>query len=145
MQGLFSETDAEGGNRSRSRRGLMVAGALLLAAVPLSLALFLGDWAYEYRSLSLHEGRLERLLQRQPALAQVEEGLKEEGTRQMAAVSGQDQLRDAAERWGGIRREEVLRKGQQWPQVRVFQAGDVVYVLYFDAGGTMKDFTLVSQ
>lgn len=144
MQELFSDPGTEReGNRS-GRRLVVLLLSLVLAGVPLSLALFLGGWAYDYRRLSLHQGRLERLLERQPQVALVEAALEAEGAALVAAPASEARLAEVVGYWGGGRSEEILRKGRAWPLVRVFQLGDVVYVLYFDADGVMRGFTVVS-
>ena len=123
----------------------MLAISLVLAGVPLSLALFLGDWAYDYRRLSLHQGRLERLLEREPHVAQVEAGLEAEGASLLAAPASETRLDEVVALWGGARSEEIRRQGREWPQLRVYRVSDVVYVLYFDAAGVMRAFTLVTE
>ncbi len=123
----------------------MLGISLVLAAVPLSLALLLGDWAYDYRRLSLHQGRLGRLLEREPEVAVVEAGLEAEGASLLGAPASEARLAEAVARWGGARSEEIRRKGREWPQVRIFRVTDVIYVLYFDPAGVMRDFTLVAE
>jgi hypothetical protein len=53
-------------------------------------------------------------------------------------------LRDAATRWGRERQGEVVAKGRRWPQTRVFRAGDMIYFLYFDEKGVLRDYLYVS-
>jgi hypothetical protein len=145
MQQLFSEPGAPREGGPSGRRLAVLAISLVLAGVPLSLALFLGDWAYDYRRLSLHQGRLERLLEREPQVTQVVAGLEAEGASLLGAPVSESRLRETAALWGGARAEEICRKGRNWPQVRVFRVSDVVYVLYFDAAGVMQGFTLVAD
>jgi len=145
VQQLFSEPGAEREGGRSGRRLAVLAISLVLAGVPLSLALFLGDWAYDYRRLSLHQGRLERLLEREPHVAQVEAGLESEGASLLAAPASEARLGEAVALWGGARSEEIRRAGREWPQVRIFRVSDVIYVLYFDAAGVMRGFTLVAE
>ena len=50
-----------------------------------------------------------------------------------------------ADRYGRERSAEVLEKGRRWPHVRVFQAPDMLYVLYFDGERVMRGFSVVSR
>lgn len=133
------------GPAERTKRVVIVAGAVALSAAAVSLALLLGAWGFAYRRYSLHETRLRRLLAHQPRLEQVVEGLSDEGSPLVESPKGETELRLAASRRAGPKREEVLRKGLRWPQTRVFLAGDMVYFIYFDADGVMRDFTCLSQ
>ena len=85
-----------------------------------------------------------RLLEREPHVSQVEAGLEAEGASLLAAPASEARLGEVAALWGGAQAEEIRRAGEKWPQVRVFQASDVVYVLYFDTTGVMRGFTLVA-
>ena len=41
-------------------------------------------------------------------------------------------------------RNRIASKAARWPNFRVFLAADMIYFIYFDPGGAMKDFTLVT-
>jgi len=127
------------------KRIVIVAGAALVTAASLTLALFLGSWGYDQRRFSLHEGRLRRLVERAPHRAQVVEGLRREESVEIGAARGEAEMVWVADRWGQGRRGLVLEKGRRWPEVRVFQAADMVYFLYFDDEGVLKDFVCVSR
>lgn len=122
-----------------------MVGSVALTALTLYLALMLGAWGFGYRRFAAHGGRLSRLLKQTPRLDQVVEGLRNDGSPLLDSPAGPEQLRDAAARWGGARRDEVVEKGARWPQTRVFLAGDMIYFIYFDTDGVMKDFTCVSR
>lgn len=127
------------------KRALIVGGALLVTAASLGLALFLGGWGFDQRRFSLHEGRLRRLLEKEPRLEQVVAGLHAEQSPAIGMARGEAELTRLAERWGGARRTLVLEKGKRWPEVHVFEATDMLYFLYFDKDGVLRDFLCVSR
>jgi hypothetical protein len=126
-------------------RGLVVAGALVGTVLALYLALALGAWGFDFRRASQHDGRLRRLLQQAPTLDRVERGLAAEGSPLVDSPPTPGELEESARRLGGAKAGEVLEKGRRWPITRVFLAGDMVYFLYFDADGVMRDYTWVSR
>lgn len=127
------------------KRALVVGGALLATAVSLGLALFLGSWGFDQRRFSLHEGRLRRLVEKEPRLEQVVEGLRAEQSPEIGRARGEAELGRLAEKWGGLRRTQVLEKGRRWPEVHVFEAADMLYFLYFDQDLVLRDFLCVSR
>ena len=46
---------------------------------------------------------------------------------------------------GGARLAEIRQKAARYPELRVYQAGDMLYFVYFDAASVMRDFTCVSR
>jgi hypothetical protein len=110
-----------------------VTGAIL------ALALSLGSWAYQHRRGSLHEGRLKRLVAAKPTSAQVNEALLAEGAVPIQAPATEKELADLASRWSPRRSDDVVSRRQRWPEIRVYALGDVVYFLYFDGRGVLKD------
>jgi len=132
----------EDGHEPRlARRVAIVAGSLLTTGVILWLAFMLGAWGFSHRRQSFHEGRLQRLVDRKPQLWQVVEGLAAEGTQLLAAPQGEDELRRLGSGWDERVAAEVLAKGARWPRTRVFGADDVIYVLYFDERGVLRDYS----
>jgi hypothetical protein len=129
------------------KRGWIMAVAAAATTAGLGFALWLGAWAFDVRRYTQHVGRLERLQATDPTprLALVVQAFEEEGTPLLAAADDEATLRAIAERYAGERSAEVLEKGRRWPRVRVFQAPDMLYVLYFDAEGVMRGFTVVSR
>jgi hypothetical protein len=119
--------------------------AVVLTALLGGVALWLGAWAFDYRRRSLHYGRLKRLLERKPHLDQVVEALRNEASPLVAAPEDEPALRAAAERHGGTMAAEVIAKGTRYRHTRVFLAADMVYFIYFDDAGVMRDFTWVSR
>lgn len=129
----------------RAKRAATIAGGVVGTALLVGLAMSLGSWGFRYRSTSLHEGRLSRLVERQPRLEQVVAALEGEGAAALAVPAGEAGLRRLASEHGGARGAEILEKGGRHAQARAFRAGDAVYVLYFDASGVLRDFTCVQR
>jgi hypothetical protein len=129
----------------RGKRAAVIAGGILGTALLVALALSLGSWGFRYRSASLHESRLARLVERQPRVEQVVASLVAEGATLLAAPAGETELRRLALEHGGARSPEILEKGRRHARTRAFRAGDAVYVLYFDADGILRDFTCVTR
>jgi hypothetical protein len=120
-------------------------GSVAVTAVFVTIAFFLGAWAFETRRFLTHETRLQRLVARRPTLVQVVQGLKNEGSPLLAAPRSGDELRRIAEERGRARAAQVVEKGQRWPITRVFQADDMVYFVFFDDGGVMRDYICVAR
>jgi hypothetical protein len=127
------------------KRLAMVAGSLAATLLACYAALLLGSWGFETRRFAQHQDRLQRLLAQAPRLDQVVQALEDEGSPLLAAPRGEGEVRRVALERGGLKTREVLEKGRRWPQTRVFAAGDMVYFLYFDGQGVMRDFTCVSR
>lgn len=136
------ELPAPGSGR---RRAAFLALAVAVTAVLGGLALWLGAWGFDYRRGSLHYGRLERLLERKPHLDQVVQALRDEGSPLVAAPEDQGALRAEAAHRAGSRASEVIEKSRRYRHTRVFLAADMVYFIYFDDAGVMRDFTCVSR
>lgn len=126
-------------------RALTFLASLALTALAAYLAFLLGAFGFDTRRFAQHERRLERLRAKQPRLEQVVQGLEEEGSRLLAAPASDDELRQVAAARGGRRAAEVVAKGRRWGQTRVFLAADMVYFLYFDGEGVLRDFTCASR
>jgi hypothetical protein len=121
----------------------ILAGAFAATALTCALALFLGSWGFGYRRYSLHEGRLRRVLEQQPTVEQLTAGLEEEGASVVASPKTPEALEEAIVTFGGARAEELRRKAQRWPRARVYRAADMLYFVFFDEGGVMRDFVCV--
>ena len=116
---------------------------LSLAAIGLVIALYLGTIGYDVRRTLLHEARLKGVLQEEPTLHQVTVGLEEKAPL-VASPESEKELQEWIARYGGQKKEEILDKGGQWPITRVFDAGDMIYFIYFDEEQIMRDFTFIS-
>jgi hypothetical protein len=127
------------------KRLVIVAGSLAATLVMCYAAFVLGTWGFDTRRFSQHQGRLERLLHKQPTLDLVVQALEDEGTPLVMAADGEESLRIAAETYGGKKKAEVLEKGRRWGRTRVFRAADMTYFIFFDRAAVMRDFTCVSR
>jgi hypothetical protein len=127
------------------KRPLILLIAAAVTAVLVWLALLLGDIGFETRRFSLHDGRLKRLAALQPQADQVTQGLEDEHARLLGVARDPLAAAALARRYGGTRQAEIAAKTARWPHVRVFLAADMIYFIYFDPGGVMKDFTLVTS
>jgi hypothetical protein len=130
----------------RRKALVVIGGSLAATGVILALVFSLSGWAYQHRESSLHDGRLKRLVDQHPFAAQVTAGiLAEPGTRAIASPSTEKELRRLAASWRRGDVERIVSKQRTWPDVRVFGAGDLVYVLYFDAQGRLQGYELAGQ
>ncbi len=120
-----------------------VTAGLALAVVGLGIALYLGAAGYDVRRTLLHKARLQGVLQEEPTLHQIVVGLEEKAPL-VAAPSSDEELEEWIAKYGDQKKEEILEKGRQWPITRVFDAGDMIYFIYFDEDQIMRDFTYVS-
>jgi len=139
-------TEPDAGKKRRARQRLAIAIGSVLATAGLAyLALLLGAWGFDTRRYGLHEGRLARLLARRPLLEQVVQAFADEGAELIGSPRGETELRRLAAERGGPRGDDVVRKGALWPATRVFVAGDMVYFVFFDEAGVMRDFAIASR
>jgi hypothetical protein len=127
------------------KRVFIALGAVLATLALLALTLLLGAWAYDYRRLSLHEGRLQRLNDKHPSAAQVTQGLALEGAVLLATPRSVAELEQVLPMGHGARHRQIVAKQRTWVETRVFLVSDMVYVVYFDRDGTMRDFACLAD
>ena len=132
--------------RERNKKLLVLAVTigLALAAAGLVIALILGVYGYRVRSMTLHQARLQGVLDQEPTLYQVVEGLKEKAPL-VASPQGEKELAQWVSKWGDQKRHEILTQGRTWPIVRIFEAGDMIYFIFFDEEKIMRDFVYVDN
>jgi hypothetical protein len=126
------------------RAAILVASMAITAGVAY-LAFLLGAWGFDTRRYGQHEARLRKLLLANPRLDQVVQAFEAEGSPLVASASGPRELEQVAAERARDQKGEVVEKGARWPQTRVFAAGDMLYFIFFDETGVMRDFTLVSR
>jgi hypothetical protein len=119
--------------------------AALASALMAYVAFALGAWAFGARRYATHETRLRRLVQQQPTMDRVTRGLEDEGSPLLAAPQSPPELRRVVEERAGARAPAILEKARAYPQTRVFQAGDMIYFLFFDANDVLRDYAYVSR
>jgi hypothetical protein len=116
-----------------------------ITAAIAALALYLGAWAFDTKRYSTHQTRLRHLVERGALLDQVTRGLEDEGSPLLGAPRSREELEHFARERGRTKAPEILEKGNRWPATRVFLASDMIYFIYFDDGGVMKDFTCIGR
>ena len=123
----------------------IAAISLAITAVLAALALYLGAWAFDTKRYSTHETRLRHLVERGALLDQVTRGLEDEGSPLLGSPRSREDLEHLAKKRGRTRAPEIIEKGSRWPSTRVFLASDMIYFIYFDEAGVMRDFTCVGR
>ncbi len=121
------------------------AGALAVTIGALALAFWLGSASFDVRRYSQHNGRLASVMREKPSADRLTRGLEAEGTPLLLiAATAEDEERAAVTR-GGARLAEIREKAARHAGLRVYQAGDMLYFVFFDNEGVMRDFTCVSR
>lgn len=125
------------------RRAVIMGVAASVTVTGLGAALYVGKLGYDVRRNNLHDSRLKSILVQTPTVYQVTEGLKEKAPLALIVESPRD-LDEATSRWGGDKATEIRAKASEWPQLRVYAAGDMIYFVYFDDADIMRDYVYVS-
>jgi hypothetical protein len=127
------------------KRFWILAGAAVVTLGSLTLAMLLGSASFDFRRYSQHQGRLAKVMREQPTADRLTRGLADEGTVLLAVATTRDQVEREAAARGGKKAAEIREKSGRHAQTRVYQTADMLYFIYFDAAGVMRDFTLVSR
>lgn len=123
----------------------ILAGALAVTIGALAIAFWLGSASFDVRRYGQHNGRLAKVMLERPSADRLTRGLAAEGTPLLLiALTAEDKEQAAATR-GAARLAEIREKAARHPELRVYQAGDMLYFVYFDRKGVMRDFTCVSR
>jgi hypothetical protein len=124
----------------------VVAGSLAATGAIVVLVFSLGGWAYRQRGGSLHDARLRKAVEKHPTMSQVSEGiLAEPGNRALPTPASEEELRRLLVQYPRGRADQILDKRRRWRDLRVFDARDVVYILYFDEAGALQDYELAGR
>jgi len=127
------------------RRFWILAGALAATLGALALAFWLGSASFDARRFSQHRQRLAKVMRERPSADRLTRGLEAEGSPLLqVAATAEDKERAALSR-GRDRLAEIREKAARYAELRVYQAGDMLYFVYFDEDGVMRDFTCVSR
>ena len=127
------------------RKRLVIAvGSVAVTAFFVWLAFLLGGWGFDTRRYTQHNLRMQGMLKKKPRLEQVVRGLEDAGIPQLGAPKGEAEVARLIPPRAGPRAQPILEKARRWPQVRVFRAEDMLYFVFFDADGNMRDYALVS-
>lgn len=127
------------------KRFSIIAGALALTLASLALAFWLGSASFDFRRYAQHDQRLRKVMREQPSAARLTQGLEAEGSPLLEVATGAEAKEGVAASRGGARAWEIREKAARSAELRVYQAGDMLYFVYFDTEGVMRDFTLVSR
>ena len=124
---------------SRTRLFLFAAGGLFIASAMAALAFGLGSWAYQYRRLSLHEGRVRRMVEQHPKVSQVRAALQAEGARE-TYVPRADERGPLIAFMPPRKEAEIEAKMGRYPTLFLFEVeGGMIYALFFDSAGVLRD------
>ncbi len=127
------------------KRFWILAGAAVVTIAARALAMHLGSASFDFRRYTQHQRRLAKVMREQPTADRLTRGLADEGTVLIAvATTPQDVEREASAR-GGKKAAEIRDKGARNAETRVYQTADMLYFIYFDKAGVMRDFTCVSR
>lgn len=127
------------------KRFWMLAGAFVLTVAALTLAMLLGSASFDFRRYSQHEGRLRRVMREEPTAERLTKGLADEGTALLASAETPEAVARVITAHGGRKAGEIREKARRFPRLRVFRTADMLYFVYFDENGVMRDFTCVSR
>lgn len=127
------------------KRLWIALGALAVTLGALALAMLLGSASFDFRRYTQHEDRLRRVMREAPSADLLTRGLAEEGSPLLAAPRTADETARVVAAHGGRKAAEVRAKAARYPQTRLYRASDMLYFVYFDADGVMRDFTCVGD
>jgi hypothetical protein len=127
------------------KRFWIFGGALVVTLGALVLPMLLGSAVFNYSRFSDHEGRLRRVMRHLPTAELLDQAFRDEGTTLLAAPATSRETRQLADEYGGDKAAEIRGKAERHPHTRVYRAGDMLYFVYFDEAGVMRDFTCVSR
>ena len=81
-----------------------------------------------------------------PTIGVVSQGiLAEPGNHALPTPASEEELRRLVAQYPGGRADQILAKRRRWRDIRVFDARDVLYILYFDEAGALQDYELASR
>lgn len=127
------------------KRFWIFAGALVVTLGALTLAMLLGSASFDFRRYTVHQRRMQKVLREAPSADRLTRGLADEGTTLLAVARTPEEVEREASARGGKRAAEIREKGARHAETRVYLAGDMLYFVFFDAAGAMRDFTCVSR
>jgi hypothetical protein len=128
------------------KRFWMLAGALAFTLGALWLAMLLGSASFDARRYTQHDRRLRKVMtEPQPTVDRLTLAFKDEGTLLVAAPTSPEEKERVIAGQGGKKAAELRAKAARHPELRVFATADMLYFIFFDRDGVMRDFTLVSR
>jgi len=127
------------------KRFWILAAAVVVTLASLALAMWLGSASFDFRRYTVHQRRMEKVLREAPSADRLTRGLADEGTPLVAVLTTRADVDREAGARGRAKAAEIREKGARHAETRIYQAGDMLYFVYFDADGLMRDFTCVSR
>jgi hypothetical protein len=127
------------------KRAWILAAALAATLGALALAFWLGSASFDVRRYSQHNGRLAKVMREQPSADRLTRGLAAEGTALVLTATTAEEKERAAKGPGAARLAEIRDKAARHAELRVYETADMLYFVFFDAEGVMRDFTCVSR
>jgi hypothetical protein len=128
------------------KRFWMLAGAFLVTIAALGIALLLGSLGFDYHRKLEHEVLLRQVVSRQWTADRLTRWLGEvKGAPLLAVLRTPADVERLIALHGGRKAAEIRGKAVRHAETRVYRAGDMLYFIYFDAGGVIRDFTCVSR
>jgi (p)ppGpp synthase/HD superfamily hydrolase len=117
---------------------LVSVGALILVRM-----LSIGAQWYQRKELDEHRRYLEALLARKLSISQVEAELREEPIRVVKPADATS----ISQVWTDPRNSaaEVEAKVSKWPETRIYRKSPMIYFIYFDSEGQMRDFSCLAS
>jgi hypothetical protein len=114
-----------------------------VVSVIVAIAVVLGAACHHEREIKHHREKLLRLLERKLTVVQVEAEIGEAPFRVATPIHANE----LAQTWTNPMNspEEVREKVRKWPQTRIYLKSPMVYVVYFDADGVMRDFSCLAN
>jgi hypothetical protein len=120
------------------------ASALAVSLVALAVALLLGSLAFNYHRHLEHEELLREVVARQWTAERVTQWLEEvKGAPLLAVLDSPADVEKEALTRGGGKAPEIREKARRYAQVRIYKAADMIYFIFFDENGVVRDFTCV--
>lgn len=120
------------------------AGALAVSLAALAAALFLGSLAFNYHRHLEHEELLREVVAREWTAEKLTLWLRDvKGAPLLATLESPAEVEREALSRGGRKAAEIREKAGRHAQVRIYQAADMVYFIFFDDDGVMRDFICV--
>jgi hypothetical protein len=129
-----------------SRRRIKIAVGVALVGIVVATGVALLSFAarsYQRREFDEHRRYLQSLLARELTIAQVEAEL---GQEPIKVVEPSD-AKAVAKMWTDPRNSpaEVEAKVSKWPQTRIYRKSPMLYFIYFDSEGLMRDFSCLTS
>jgi hypothetical protein len=116
---------------------------VIVAVVVLVRALSLGAQRYQRNEFDEHRRYLQTLLAKSPSIAEVEAAVGEEPIRVVTPADA----RSISHVWTDPRNDaaEIEAKVSKWPQTRIYRKSPMLYFIYFDSQGVMRDFSCLTS